>query len=177
MKDGPATIDLEPASSEERETSLREEERSRLRYGESVKQVHLDFAPEIKTHGARSLYLRVELVKDGKVVSRQTTFLTAPRYLDLEQGKIETQLKKLGTSRFELTLSSKVFQHAVAFHFRKTAYRAEDNFFDLFPGSKRRIEIRTQKDLSAGGISRSAWRPPRWSLLTNKFLKLKKKID
>jgi len=123
-----------------------------LRYNESIKQLDLDFASEMKKHGARSLYLRVELVMGGKVVSRQTTFLTAPRYLDLQPGKIETQLKKVGTARFEITLSSKIYQHAVSFHFRKTVYRAEDNFFDLFPGSKRRVVIRTQKDMSLADL-------------------------
>ena len=125
-----------------------------LRYNEAVRQIDLDFASEIKKHGARSLYLRVELVMGGKVVSRQTTFLTAPRYLDLQKGKIETGLKKVAPARFELTLSSKVFQHAVEFHFKKLAYRAEDNFFDLFPGSKRKIVIRTPKDMAVTDLKK-----------------------
>ena len=119
-----------------------------LKYGESVKQLSLDFAAEMKKFGAPSLYLRVELLVGRKVVSRQTVFLTAPRYLNLEPGKITSQLKKTGPSRFTLTLSSKVYQHAVEFHFRGMKYRADDNFFDLFPGTSRQVEIRTQKDLS-----------------------------
>jgi beta-mannosidase len=125
-----------------------------LKYNESAKQLSLDFAAEMKKHGVASLYLRVELAVGNKVVSRQTAFLTAPRYLDLQPGKVETQIKKLGTAKFALTLSSKVFQHAVSFHFKKTAYRAEDNFFDLFPGSKRRIEIRTEKDISVADLKK-----------------------
>ena len=121
---------------------------------ESVKQLELNFEAEMKKHGANELYLRVELVRGSKVVSRQTAFLTAPRYLDLQPGKIEAQLKKTGAGKFDLTLSSKVFQHMVAFHFQKTRYRAEDNFFDLFPGIKRRIEIRTEKDISAADLKK-----------------------
>jgi beta-mannosidase len=125
-----------------------------LRYGQSVKQLNLDFAPEIEKYGVRSLYLRVELVMGGRIVSRQTTFFTAPRYLDLENGKIVTEIKKVGEARYELTLSSSVYQHAVSFHFRKTAYRADDNFFDLFPGARRRIEILTQQDLPVADLKK-----------------------
>jgi beta-mannosidase len=125
-----------------------------LRYGESVKQLTLDFAKEIKKYGVRALYLRVELVLSGKAVSHQTVFFTAPRYLSFKPGKIVAQLKKLGPTRFALTLSSKVYQHAAAFHFRGVAYRAEDNFFDLFPGSSRQVEIRTRKDLSVAELKK-----------------------
>ncbi len=118
-----------------------------LRYGESVRQLPLDFADEIGKHGACALYLRVELVMGAKVVSRQTIFFTAPRYIDLKPGKTMTRLEKLGTARFELTLSSKVYQHAVVIHFKGIHYRVDDNFFDLFPGSPRRVEIRAEKDL------------------------------
>ena len=105
-----------------------------LRYGESVRQLHLDFAADLKRHPARHLLLRVELRQDGAVLSRQTVFLTAPRYLDLPAGKTSAKVKKRAPGRFELTLASPVYQHAVAFHFAKTAYRADDNFIDLFPG-------------------------------------------
>jgi len=125
-----------------------------LRYGESVRQLTLDFAAEIKKYGARSVYLRVELVIAGKAVSHQTVFFTAPRYLNFQPGKIVAQLKKLGVARYALTLSSKVYQHAAAFHFRGTAYRAGDNFFDLFPGSSRQVEVRTQKDLKVGELKK-----------------------
>jgi beta-mannosidase len=151
LEDGPATINWSLCHLK-KGVVRSGKKKVTLRYNEAVRQIDLDFASEMKKYDARTLYLRVELVMGGKVVSRQTTFLTAPRLLDLQKEKVATQVKKTGPARFELTLSSKVFQHMVAFHFKKLAYRADDNFIDLFPGSKRKIEIRTPKDMSAADL-------------------------
>ena len=126
-----------------------------LRYGESVRQLRLDFAKEMKRHGARSLYLRIELAAGNEVLSRQTVFLTAPRYLDLGSAPIKCGIRKLDSLRFELTLQSKVFQHAVAFHFSQTAYRATDNYFDLFPGEPRTIEVKLQSPATIASLRKS----------------------
>lgn len=126
-----------------------------LHYGESVKQLSLDFAREMRLHGARQLYLRVELISAGVVLSRQTAFLTAQRYLDLPSAPIRHAVRKVGKARYEVDFNSRVFQHAVAFHFRQTAYRAEDNFFDLFPGETRTIALRTEKDLSLAALKKA----------------------
>ena len=112
-----------------------------LVYGESVRQIRLDFAEEMRRFGARYLYVRVELISGDEVLSRQTVFLTAPRYLALEDAPAKCDIRKLDRLRFELTFRSKVFQHAVAFHFSRTSYRATDNYFDLFPGEPRKIEV------------------------------------
>ncbi|CAN5341664.1 glycoside hydrolase family 2 TIM barrel-domain containing protein [soil metagenome] len=123
-----------------------------LRYGESVKQLTLDFAREMRRWGARRLYLRVELESGGAVLSRQTVFLTAQRYLDLPAAPIRRTVRKIAPSRYEVDFISRVFQHAVAFHFRDTSYRAEDNFFDLFPGETRTINLHTERDLPAKAL-------------------------
>ncbi len=147
LEDGPATIVWSLHHLEKGE--LRSgKKKVALRYGESVRQLSLDFQGEIKKHGARSLYLRVELIRNGEIISRQTAFFTAPKYMALQDGKTVAKMKKLGEKRFELTLSSKVYQHAVAFHFQGIRYRASDNFIDLFPGEERQFEIRLEKDLA-----------------------------
>ncbi len=115
-----------------------------LRYGQSVRQLRLDFAADMARHGARNLVLQVELQRGAEVLSRQTVFLTAPRYLNLPRGRTEAKLRRLGDNRYELTLAANVFQHAVCFHLRNTTYRADDNFLDLYPGEPRRIVIRTE---------------------------------
>jgi beta-mannosidase len=115
-----------------------------LRYGKSVKQLTLDFAREMEKYGARSIYFRVALVIGRETVSRQTVFLTAPRFLDFRSTPIQTKIKPLGAGRFALTFQSKTFQPAVQFHFRRTAYRAGDNFFDLYPNEPRVIEMTTE---------------------------------
>lgn len=112
-----------------------------LRYGESVRQLQLDFAKEMEKFGARNLYVRIELTAAREVLSRQTVFLTAPRFLSLAAAPIRCAIRKLRSRRFVLAFQSAVYQHAVAFHFAGTAHRAEDNYFDLFPGEPREIQV------------------------------------
>ena len=118
----------------------------------SVRQLRLDFAKEMTAHGARHLYLRVRLESAAGEVSRQTVFLTAPRNLPLPRGEIAARLCPLDPLRWELELSSPVYQHAVLFHFRQTRYRADDNFFDLFPGETRKVTVRMEKPLSEADL-------------------------
>jgi len=108
----------------------------------SIRQLRLDFAKEMARHGARFLYLRVALEASAGEISRQTVFLTAPRNLPLQRQPIETGLKQTGPRQWELKLTSPIYQHAVQFHFRRIAYRAEDNFFDLFPAESRVLTVR-----------------------------------
>jgi beta-mannosidase len=114
-----------------------------LLYGQSVKQLSLDFTPEMAKYGARSIYFRVALVVARKTVSSQTIYLTAPRFLNFQSARIQTSIKARGEGRFVLTLKSKVFQPSVQFHLRRTSYRAGDNFIDLHPNEPRVIELTT----------------------------------
>ncbi len=127
----------------------------KLRYNESVKQIHLDLTKDLKTHGAPSLYVRIELQTSSGAISRQTAFLTAQRYMQLQPAVIRRSIKKVAPGVFALSLSSKTFQHAAQFHFRGIAYRAEDNFFDLFPGEKRTVEVRVAKDLTSAALDKA----------------------
>jgi beta-mannosidase len=126
-----------------------------LRYGEAIRQLTLDFEKEMAKHGARFLYLRVVLRVRREIVSRQTVFLTAPRFLELPKGKLRVEVKKEGGKRFSLRFSSPVFQYQVGFHLRKIAYRATDNFFDLDPGEVREIGVATEKDFSVDAVKRA----------------------
>ena len=118
----------------------------------SIRQLRLDFAKEMAAHGARHLYLRVWLESEAGETSRQTVFLTAPRNLPLPKGAIAAQLRPLDPLRWELALTSPVYQHAVLFHFRQLRYRADDNFFDLFPGETRTVTVRTERPLSVAEL-------------------------
>ncbi|HEY8967182.1 MAG TPA: hypothetical protein VIM58_12090, partial [Candidatus Methylacidiphilales bacterium] len=59
----------------------------------AAKEVSLDFGKEMAMHGARNLYLRVELETKEGALSRQTVFLTAPRNLPLKKASVEVALK------------------------------------------------------------------------------------
>jgi beta-mannosidase len=125
-----------------------------LRYGEAHRHVSFDFGAEMKKHGAELLYLRADLSIDRKIVSRQTAFLTAPRYLALKKSPIRIGLKKTASRVFDLTLTSAVFQHATMFELSGIAHRADDNYIDLYPGEPRQIVLRTEKDLSVAAVRR-----------------------
>ncbi len=116
-----------------------------LRYGQTIKQLTLDFAAEMEKHGAPSLYLRVELVVRGKVVSRQTVFLTAPRYVRLQKKPINIRVRAAKEpGKFTASFFSTAFHHNVQFHLPGLNYRADDNFFDLY--SKEPLEVELTVD-------------------------------
>jgi hypothetical protein len=127
-----------------------------LRYGQAVRQLTLDFAAEMKKHGAPSLYLRVELAVRGKVASRQTVFLTAPRYLLLQKKPIRVRIRaQKEPGRFTAIFSSSVFQHNVQFHLPGLEYHAEDNFFDLHPNEPHEVELHVDPKITTKQIEKA----------------------
>jgi beta-mannosidase len=139
----------------EKGTLRRGSKQVKLRYGQSVKQLTLDFAAEMKKYGAPSLYLRVELAVRGKVVSRQTVFLTAPRYVRLPDKPIRVRIRAAKEpGRFTAIFSSAVFHHNVQFHLPGIAYRAGDNFFDLYPNEPHEVELRFDPKIKAAQLEK-----------------------
>ncbi len=116
-----------------------------LRYGEAVQQATLDFADAIAQHGRRQLYLRLWLDIDNAAVSEQTVFFTAPRFLNLRRASIASKVHSQSDGSAEIEFSSPVFQHRVEFDIPGMAYRASDNFFDLFPNVPHRVVVRAEK--------------------------------
>lgn len=123
-----------------------------LVYGQSVKQLSIDAAKELEQFGAAKIYLQVELKTASGLTAFQTAFFTAPRYLNLQSAPILTSLRAVAPGRFELQLTSEVFQHGVQFHFRGARYRASDNYIDLYPGKSRNIEIRTNPETTTESL-------------------------
>ncbi|HEX8234413.1 MAG TPA: glycoside hydrolase family 2 protein [Abditibacteriaceae bacterium] len=113
-----------------------------LSYGESVKHETLDFTDAINQHGRRRLYLRLWLEIGNEVVSQQTVFFTAPRFLNLKRSPVESKVVSHSDGTFEIEFSSPVFQHRVAFDVEGWDYRASDNFFDLYPDVSHRVILR-----------------------------------
>ena len=121
-----------------------------LRYNESVHQETLDFAGAMAEHGAGNLYLHVLLTVDGRTVSEDTVFLTAPRFLSLPHASIEaTVTAGEGAGEYDVEFSSETFQHRVKFELGGLAYRASDNFFDLHPHQPHRVRVRLKE---TGGV-------------------------
>lgn len=125
-----------------------------LRYGQSIRQLHLDFAKEIAQHRAACLYLRAWLEIDGAILSQDTVLFTAPRFMDLPLEKTVFAVRELDDRRFGIEFRSPVFQHRFQFHVAKTAYRASDNFFDLYPNIPHRVRITLREPFSKSELTR-----------------------
>jgi beta-mannosidase len=117
-----------------------------LGFGESVKHFSHDFSGAMKEHGAPNIYGRAWLEVDGETVSRQTILLTAPRFLSLQRATVQTQVEQTGNNEYSITFISDVFQPQVQFHLTHTQYRADDNFFDLYPGVSHKVKVTLKED-------------------------------
>ena len=116
-----------------------------LRYGQSVKQVVVDFTAAMTAHGAPNLALHVRLSAEGRIVSEDTVFLTAPRFLQLPRAPVQLNVIGLDTNgAVEVEVVSSAFQHRVCLATPGCpGVRYSDNFFDLWPGEPRRVVLRS----------------------------------
>ncbi|NER14172.1 glycoside hydrolase family 2 protein [Leptobacterium flavescens] len=73
-------------------------------------------------------------------------YFVKPKELGLKRGKIERQIQKK-ESGYEIVLTSDTLQKDV-FLYTDTEGHFEDNFFDLLPGTEKRIQFSTQADLN-----------------------------
>jgi beta-mannosidase len=106
----------------------------------------------MKEYGASNIYGRAWLELDNETVSRQTILLTAPRFLNLQQAPVETQIEQLGDNEYSIAFTSSVYQHSVQFHLTDTQYRADDNFFDLYPNEQHVVQVRLKQPLSLAEV-------------------------
>ncbi len=115
-----------------------------LRRDEKHLQEKLDFAKPMAEFGARNIYVRTFMTIDGETVSEDTVFLTAPRRMNLPRAKVEAAVQDIagGAHEFDVEFRSPVFQHRVKFEVDGLAYRADDNYFDLYPDTPRRVRVR-----------------------------------
>jgi beta-mannosidase len=132
---------------------LREgKKRVSLLYGESVLQESLDFAGEMQEFGAGNLYLRAWLEREGELLSQNTVFLTAPRFMELPRAKTTIAAAAEDVGTFRITFTSPVFQHGFCFHLPRTRYRATDNYFDLFPGVPHTVRVSVEEPIDADDL-------------------------
>jgi beta-mannosidase len=117
-----------------------------LRGGESVRQKTLNLEKLMAAHGRDNLHLRIALDIDGRCVSEDTVFLTPPRFLHLRKAKTKAAFKVLSPRRATVTFTSSAFQHRFAFDLPGIAHSGSDNFFELYPGEPRTVELEFAQD-------------------------------
>jgi beta-mannosidase len=119
-----------------------------LRYGESTLQHTLDLAKSIAQYGRDALVLRIALDVEGVRASEDSVFLTPPRFLNLPKAKTKVRVEPLSPKQARVTFTSPVFQHRFAFELPGIAYRASDNFFELFPAEAKTVTIDFDRPLT-----------------------------
>jgi beta-mannosidase len=112
----------------------------------------LDVAAAMAKHGRDHLYLRLELLVGKACVSEEVVFLTAPRFVDLPKARTAVTLKRLTPTTVRLTFKSPVFQYRFAFELPGVPHHASDNFFALFPGEARSVEVTFSRPIPAAKL-------------------------
>jgi beta-mannosidase len=126
-----------------------------LRPGESVKQKTLDLSAPLASHGHDSLYLRIALEIGGQRVSEETVFLAPPRFLALPKARTSVSVQMITPTRATLAFKSPAFQHRLAFDLREIAHHSSDNFFELYPGETKTVEVDFTHAQTAAQIRRA----------------------
>lgn len=130
------------------------EKKVSLEPGEARLQKSLDFRWAMQEYGARKIYLRIGLeTKDGQS-SRDTVFLTAPKFIDLPKDPISVKVVSVSDKEFDFTFASAGFHHQVQFELEGEPHRAGENFFELYPGESHTIRVTTAKAASASKLQK-----------------------
>jgi beta-mannosidase len=140
-----------------------------LRPMTSVRQATLDLSAPLASFGRENLYLRVALDVAGRRASEDTVFLTIPRFMELPRTRTTAVVRAKGPGQAEFSFTSPVFQHKFEFDFAGRRFACSDNFFDLFPGETKRVDVTfpggvTAADMRKSLVHRSLadtyWAPP-----------------
>ncbi len=126
-----------------------------LRYGESVKQKTLKLAPLLAQYGAENLILRIALDLDGRCVSEDSVFLAPPRFVALTQARTGVDIRLADPTHATLAFTSSAFQHRFAFDFAGIAFRSGDNYFELFPGEPKSVDVEFTQPQTLAGLRRA----------------------
>ena len=126
----------------------------RLRYGQSALRKRLDLTKQLVAHGHESVYMRLWLAGKRAVLSETTVFFTAPRCMDLPAEKPAPRITRIGTGRFRLVFRARTFQHMVSVDVSGAGFRMSDNWFDLYPGMQRRVELVLDRDCTVAQLRR-----------------------
>lgn len=102
----------------------------------------LNLTEHVERAGRSRVLLRVALLDaSGQVLSEDTVLFTAPRNLLLQRKAIEVKWDTNDRAKPILTLRSDAYHHRVCLELAGQAARWSDNFFDLFPGQVRCVEL------------------------------------
>ncbi len=126
-----------------------------LRYGESVKQKTLDLTRLLALHSRDCVFLRIALEIDRRCVSQETVFLTQPRFLALPKARTKAAFTLSGPKAATVVFTSTAFQHRFAFDLAGVAHSASDNYFELYPGEARTVQLEFTRPQTVARLKRA----------------------
>jgi beta-mannosidase len=126
-----------------------------LRPMSSARQRTLDLAGPIAKFGRERLLLRIALDVAGRRVSEDTVFLTLPRFIDFPKARARIGLRLKAPGLAEASFTSPSFLHMFEFDFPGVRFTASDNFFELYPGEAKRVEVRFPDGVTLAALRRS----------------------
>jgi beta-mannosidase len=107
----------------------------------SSRQQTLDLAGSLAKYGRERIYLRIALDIAGRRASEDTVLFTLPRFIDFPKPRTKVSIRMQTPTRALVTFTSPVFQHMLEIDFPGKRFAASDNFFDLYPGDARQVEV------------------------------------
>ena len=126
-----------------------------LRPMRSTLQARLDLAGPLARFGRERIYLRIALDVAGVRASEDTVLLTTPRFMDLPRARTSVSVRVSSPGRAVIAFTSPVFQHRFAFDFPGRAFTCSDNYFELYPGETRTVEVGFPGPVAAAVLRRS----------------------
>jgi len=109
--------------------------------------VDLDLSETLDTvEKQRNHYLEYEYIANNKSVSSGTVLFVKPKHLNLKKPQISVRVSEK-KNQFTVTLESKKFAKFLKLDLKKADAVFEDNYFDLSPGTRKKIEV-LKEDLS-----------------------------
>jgi beta-mannosidase len=112
-----------------------------LRYGQSIRQRTLPLARLLAKHGRDHVVLRLALDVGGRSVSEDSAFFAPPRFVTWPKARTKVAVALAAPNRARFTFTSDAFQHRFAFDLPGVSHQADDNYFELFPGEAKTVEV------------------------------------
>ena len=101
----------------------------------------IDLAGPIAEFGREQLYLRASLEVGRRRVSESSAFLTLPRFMDLPKPRTKVSVRVKSPRLAAIAFTSPVYQHKFEFDVTGQTFSSSDNFFDLYPGQTKEVEV------------------------------------
>jgi beta-mannosidase len=118
----------------------------------SVRQQTLDLSGLLAKFGRERIYLRIALEIAGKTLSEDTVLFTLPRFMDFPKPRTKIVIRTKEMGRASVSFTSQVLQHMFEFDFPGRRFAASDNFFDLYPGETREVDVQFTGKVTPPGL-------------------------